>query len=436
MDNSPHTADPITDAKIEAQTVAKKFLSHKKLLLFAFVLVYLSFSFPLGMNSLWSHFFPSGFLHFGYRGLDFYQVPRGAFTFFQGGSISGGLERPLDGWAAGQVSNLNAYHPLFTLVVGGFLQLFSHTTAQWVWHAGKLFSTAVVFAILARRFYSHRFFVLASALYFCNVALFHEIQILQYQSLLNVFLFVFLLSELNNKTGWSGLGLTAALLCKPFAIFFAPLLFVRKRTFWQPFFIGLALVACTLPFFFFPQFSYFFENIKKRVLDANIFVASDLLSFQGAFAYWGISTEVLKALKWVFLGVLFALAISRRISVFTLLFCLTVHWLCFDQLIYEYHFITLIPFFVCGLLSNREELQSSWQSLPARIFMVWASLPSLYILFYISGWGLRPDKQMELHSWALFLLWKFLPLVALCAVLLAKEWRASAQLLRIAPARD
>ena len=48
-------------------------------------------------------FFPPALLHNGYRGVDFYEVPRGAYALLHGGTISDDDQRT--GWAPGRPSN-------------------------------------------------------------------------------------------------------------------------------------------------------------------------------------------------------------------------------------------------------------------------------------------------------------------------------------------
>src|SRR5689334_4795950 len=96
----------------------------KYFLLYLGVLLHLLFYVSVAWTGWFDHFFSGAALHVGGKGIDFYQVPRGAWAFWHGGSLSG---EPLpDGqqWGKEYWSQNNVYHPLFTLLVGTVLTWF------------------------------------------------------------------------------------------------------------------------------------------------------------------------------------------------------------------------------------------------------------------------------------------------------------------------
>src|SRR5579859_2111965 len=65
------------------------------------------------------YFFSGSALHLCCKGLDFYQIPNGAYAYLHGGSLSGIVPHGvLAYWIGNPPSNANVYHPLFTLLVG------------------------------------------------------------------------------------------------------------------------------------------------------------------------------------------------------------------------------------------------------------------------------------------------------------------------------
>src|SRR5262249_60703268 len=123
----------------------------------------------------------------------FYVVPRGAHRLLHDGTISG--DDPRTGWAPGLPSNQNVYPPIFTLTVGGLLQRFSPAGAKRIWLFAKLASLAMLALYAARRFARARDVGFLLIVLCCSPGGFFEVQILQYQWLLNLalapFLFLF-----------------------------------------------------------------------------------------------------------------------------------------------------------------------------------------------------------------------------------------------------
>lgn len=113
------------------------------------------------MSSPWARFFPPGYLHNGYRGMDLYHVPQGARSLLLGHWISGEtLDHSLS-FTEGEYTNRNVYHPATPLTVGAVLQLFSKDTAEVVWHLTKLVTTLEAILYLLRRYRESRFYLLS-----------------------------------------------------------------------------------------------------------------------------------------------------------------------------------------------------------------------------------------------------------------------------------
>src|SRR5437764_17088 len=75
-------------------------------------------------------FFSGSALHHGSKGIDFYQVLRGAWAYWHGGSLTGEPLANGDVYAKGPYFvNTNVYHPLLTLALGSLLIPFEPTLA-------------------------------------------------------------------------------------------------------------------------------------------------------------------------------------------------------------------------------------------------------------------------------------------------------------------
>src|SRR6266404_6355223 len=135
-----------------------------------------TFALPLGVQSPWALFFPPALLHNGDRGVDFYEVPRGAYTLLRGGTISGDDQRT--GWAPGRPSNPNGYPPVFTLALGVPLQMFSPAWAERIWLLAKVASLAALALYAARRFAGATHVGFALIVLCCSPVVFYDIQIL------------------------------------------------------------------------------------------------------------------------------------------------------------------------------------------------------------------------------------------------------------------
>jgi len=388
----------------------------RKLFLFTALLVYLSHFIPLGIDSPWAAFYPAGFIHNGYRGLDFYQVPQGARALLYGETISGTTLLPEQSFTGTRVTNPNVYHPFATIVLGTPLQLFHPDTAEALWHLFKLVSSLGVVLYLLRQYRESRYRVFASCLFFLNMSHFNEIQILQYQSLANVALLLFLHFAEKDRRIPAMVTIAGSLIVKPFFLF-GPLIFaVQKRDWRWMTCTGALLAFLTLPFFFHSSASFFFENLWNRA-HGKIPAQPDLISLQSALYMYGASQELLRWIQWALIIALVILATDRRYSIPTLtLFALFI-WLSFDRLIYEYHFSSLAYVMFFGVLT-----QKSWQRRKVLLLACLTTLPTLYLPLHIFGL-VEYSHPLSLPLWGAVVLARYVPFATLLAVLILNESR-------------
>src|SRR5437588_13101034 len=91
----------------------------KNKLIYLGLLITILFYISAYWTKWFDYFFSGSSLHLCCRGLDFYQVPNGAYAYMHGGSLSGSLAHGVKAYSSGYYGNANVYHPLFTLLVGG-----------------------------------------------------------------------------------------------------------------------------------------------------------------------------------------------------------------------------------------------------------------------------------------------------------------------------
>src|SRR5438094_8444631 len=88
------------------------------------LLIHIAFFISACRTKWFNYFFSGSSLHLCCRGLDFYSVPNGAYSFWYGGplSVTDQTARHLYGVGFPAV-NPNINHPVLTLTVGSFLIL-------------------------------------------------------------------------------------------------------------------------------------------------------------------------------------------------------------------------------------------------------------------------------------------------------------------------
>lgn len=301
--------------------------------------------------------------------LDYSQVPNGARTRFEGGSWLG-RPRPYPVLP-------NVYHPATTLIIGGPLQLFDQPTGFVVFTLVKLPLTAVMFALLWSIGRTCDSFVPAACVFFAFFAQGIDISCGQYHFLLNLFVFLFLYSELRGRSErWQAVWLSGSLLIKPIALLWLPTLVEKRRYVTVSIAFGIFL-ALTIGFYFdFAHDGNFYaENLLTRSTSAaESSVAPYTLT--SAFRYLGATEAATEIVKYASGAGLMLLTFWARPSVFSGTLLWTCYYLFFYSYVFEYHYTTLMPFFTLGLLT-----QAAFRPRVVRWCVLMSCLPSPYFLF-------------------------------------------------------
>src|SRR6202521_298324 len=118
----------------------------KYFLIYLGLVIYLLFFVSVAWTGWFDIFFSGAALHAGAKGIDFYQLPNGAWAFWHGGSLIGDPLANKSQYANHVFSNSNVYHPFFTLTLGSLLAQFDPAQSPYIWLWSKLFISLLVIA--------------------------------------------------------------------------------------------------------------------------------------------------------------------------------------------------------------------------------------------------------------------------------------------------
>src|SRR5215813_8633406 len=163
------------------------------------LLIHIAFFISASLTKWFDYFFSGSALHLCCRGTDFYQIPNGAYSYWHGGSLSitQGTTHYLYGVGFPSF-NANAYHPILTLLLGSFLILFTPAASFYVWMFIKLFVNLAVLTYFFISFRHSKYIYLATFLSLINSTQYLEIEISQFQFILNTTLFLMLITLAKN----------------------------------------------------------------------------------------------------------------------------------------------------------------------------------------------------------------------------------------------
>ena len=187
------------------------------------------------------YFFSGSSLHLCCKGLDFYQIPNGAYAYLHGGSLSGVVPHGVKAyWIGHPLNSYNVYHPLFTLLLGSFLILFASTQSFYMWMFLKFIITLWMVIYFYNNFKDNKQLDFAIFFILINFTQYLEIEISQYQFVANFFIFLMLINFAKNRnTTLNGIWYFMSLIAKPFGLLWLPILFLKRK--YKTMFIGLIL---------------------------------------------------------------------------------------------------------------------------------------------------------------------------------------------------
>lgn len=353
------------------------------------------------------YFFPWGNVH-EWQGIDFYQVPNGAFSFLHGGKLIGETINQ----QAYSFGNTNVYHPFFTLTAGSFLQLFSPHDSFIVLAIIKLILTFYIAVIVYKRFKKHAQIYFAFFIYFTFFPQYLEIWNGQYHFFLALAVFYILwnYTSKNNSHIVVGISYFLALLVKPIGVVWIPFLLIKRQ--WKVLGIGIALfIITTIPFIVTQTGMYYITNIIDRIQNP-IGGPPGIFTLDALLRYYAFTKETIMLARYGIFSFLLFVQLRYKPNIFQSFFIWAGYYLLFYDLVFEYHYTILIPFFLLGVLT-----QKIFQSKKAKALILSFSFPTPFFIFhYFQFYAI--NHKVTNDGWVILVLFRIIPLIALCGMVI------------------
>ena len=362
--------------------------------------------------------------------LDYSQVPNGATTFFEGGPTIG-VERDYPVLA-------NVYHPLFTIVVGGVLQLFSIQAGFSLYTLAKLGVTVALFSQLKHCFRTSPHFLFAAFVLLCHFSQAVEIGSGQYHFLLNACNYSLLFAAvLGRHQVYLWVWCAVSLFVKPVGLLWLPLFVIRRQFLVPAVSVGLFAGLTAVYYWLSGDERHYVTNLLRQFTTSEVETGLPRYSLVGVLWYCGAGLPLTQIIKYACAAALLVVTYRVRDSLLIGLFIWVCYYLLLYRLVFEYQYTSLIPFFVFGVLT-----QAEFQTRFAKFCMVLACLPPPFALFkmlglfpYVAGHWTREvstvDPSRNLSDAGMFVLMclKVLPvLVLLVYVVWRHEWLRSKEI--------
>jgi hypothetical protein len=395
------------------------FISNHKLIfigLFINVLFYISAS-----ETKWfDYFFSGSALQLCCKGLDFYQIPNGAYAYLHGGSFSGVVPTGIKAYWNGRF-NYNVYHPLFTVTLGNFLTLFEPNRSFYVWMYVKFILTLWMIIYFYKNFRGYKNVDFAIFFILINFTQYLEIAISQYQFVINFFIFLMLINFAKNKnTVLNGIWYFMSLIAKPFGLLWLPVLFFKRK--YKTMLIGLLLfLIITALFSLNNSGNYYTYYIIFHFLHPDKSGPIQIISLDAYLRYsTHISEFTLGSLKLLCFVVIVCLSAFKRISLLKAIYLCIVYYLLFYDRVYEYQYTSLLPILaVCLVVCVDFQLRLS------KILITIIGLPSIFFLLHFFKIGFIQDPVLgpdpTAFGWQLIVLNRVVPVILLTFYVLISD---------------
>jgi hypothetical protein len=393
----------------------------KYALIYLGLIIYLLFFISAAWTGWFDVFFSGAALHEGAKGIDFYQLPRGAWAFWHGGSLTGDPLANGSQYAKKDFANGNVYHPLFTLTLGSFLALLDSDRSPYIWLWIKLLISLPVIGYFFWSFRTSRYSAFATFILLANFSIYLELTAWQFHFVLNMFLLLFLILLVKNRHAFlSGFLYGLGLLVKPIGLLFVPMLLIKGR--WKIALFGIALfVLCTGGFLFHGVGRYYTNNLVNNLSSSGTMGPNQIITLQALlryathwpdFIYQAIQNATLFLV--VFLGAL------RRTHISKAAFLYIAYFLCFYEQVFEYQWSSLAYVLAVCVVACPE-----FQTTFSRFCILLNCLPDCFMLLNrlhvdvkdMGYLGLIPGPT----AWEWMVISKLIPLFLLLASVLATD---------------
>ncbi len=401
-------------------TEIKEFINYifkSKLIILGF-LIYFLFNISALTNHFMDYFFFDSSVHHCCKGLDFYQIPNGAYAFINGGSLTGELPKGTIQYSADYLSNFNVYHPLITVVLGSFLILFNPDISIQLWIYIKIIITLCVIFYIFKNFHGNKFLNFALFIFLINFSQYNDIKVSQYQFLFNIFLLLLLINIVKKRHALEG-GILyfLTLIVKPVSLLWIPALIIKKQ--WTIAIYGLLIfITSTLTFKILGIGNYYIDNLVYHLKTPIEAKGIDFMSLDALLrSTLKLTPENIKIIKYSTLTIIYLLSFDKRISLIKIIFLLIVFFLFFYDLLFQYHYSVLGPILCICLLALPE-----FQTKIARLLILIINLPTIFFIFRTLNIGIINNPVLgtdpTITTWQIVSFFQILPIFLLTIIVL------------------
>ena len=394
--------------------------NHK--LIYIGLLINILFYISAFQTKWFDYFFSGSALHLCCKGLDFYQIPNGAYAYLHGGSLSGVVPHGVKAyWVGHPLNSYNVYHPLFTLLLGSFLILFASTQSFYIWMFMKFIITLWMVIYFYKNFKGNKHLDFAIFFILINFTQYLEIEISQYQFVVNFFIFLMLINFAKNRsTVLNGIWYFMSLIAKPFGLLWLPILFLKRK--YKTMFIGLILfVILTAIFLLNNSGNYYTYYLMYHFFHPDKSGPIQIITLDAFLRYsTPIPEFVLGVLKIVCFIFIVCLSSFKRISLLKAIYLSIVYYLLFYDRVYEYQYTSLIPILAVCLVVCEE-----FQRRLSKILITIIGLPSIFFILHFFKIGFIQDPVLgpdpTAFGWQLIVLNRILPVILLTFFVLVPD---------------
>jgi hypothetical protein len=398
------------EGKKQMRTFYKTITDYK--LIYLGIAIQLLFYISVAWTGWLDIFFSGAALHVGAKGIDFYQIPKGAWAFWHGGSLTGAPLPNGSQYARQDFANLNVYHPLFTIALGSFLMLFNPAISPYIWLGIKFVLSILLIVYFFWSFRNSKHIQFAIFVLLANFSEYLELAAWQFHFVLNVFLFLFLITLVKKQpTIWGGAAYWLGMLVKPIGLLFLPTLLLKRR--WKVALMGILLFGFTT-WILHDVGEYYITNLMTNILQPDNAGPNQIITLAAFLRY---STQwpdfVYKAIQYAALFIVIMLSAFQRLHISKAIFLMVAYYLCFYNMVFEYQWSSLAYVIaICVVCCP------TFQTRLSRFCILLTCLPSCFIVlnyFHIDVqddklWGAIPGT----YAWELMVISKVIPLLLLC----------------------
>lgn len=409
------TFDVIGEWLMRLWRLLQRFYKHK--LLFIGGIIHLTFYLSVLSGNWLNVFFSNSSTHFGRIGIDFFQVVRGAWAWWHGGSLAG--VALANGQIYAPVSyfvNKNVYHPLFTIALGTPLMLLPPQVSYVTWICIKLVLDFLLIRFFGKQVQDLPYGEFATFLLLVNASEYAELEAGQYHFVFNACLLLFLLALRRRDLLGSTIFYALTILIKPIGLLFVPVFIFRRH--WRIVLGMLGIVAlATLPFFIHQAGTYYVNNLLDNFFHPSSPGPSQIMTLNALLRYslhW--PDVVYQALQYTVLAFTVLLSISKQTYLVKSIFFSIAYFLLFYNLVYEYHWSTLAYVLAACVIFCPD-----FQSKAARVCILLTCLPGCFLLLRLFHYNVGSNLIPGIAAWRWMVISKITPLFLLMGCVLRPE---------------